>query len=327
MLVQLQRYSLGGQRLDVVTECPALADYFSASYCAMASMDVTGPPFTLKLSCGTLPEPGIGSQLAYDGPVLQDGHCQYFVEGDETLLIQVGKGALWASARNMTAELVVLPGEEAAIRGMLGIAAIEAAAHAGDQAMFHAAALALPDSERVVLIHAPSGMGKTTTALALLAGGYQLASDDAAFLPGSLGNLAWGLPRDLKVHRNSVVMMPWLEPLLLEGWSEEDERRLPYASLAAIGKTASPTPRPVAALFRLARSLDLSCIRPLNRAEALASLAADNVRASRVGLLPVQRHRFNALVRLAAAVPVYELCAGRDIENLPELVASASSGV
>ena len=54
--------------------------------------------------------------------------------------------------------------------------------------------------------------------------------------------------------------------------------------------------------------------------EYLASLAADNVRKSSSGLLPLQQRRFAKLARLVATVPVFDLLAGSE----PDALAPAS---
>jgi hypothetical protein len=321
--MSLSVYNLGGLRLEVSSDDEDLTRRFSHLVRALASHDASGPPFRLNLKCGALPsEPD--AEPVFEGEVLRDGLCRLHAEADTSLLVQVGRGALYVSTKKLAGELTVLPGHATAVTGMLGISAIEAAAHASGQAMLHVAALTLPTSvsRAMVLLHAPSGAGKTTTSLALMEAGFGLASDDAAFIRDRGGFTAWGLPRDLKVHRNTLAMMPWLAPLLAGDWSDEDERRLPCEALAPAKRLEPPESLPVAALFRLVRTDGPSTIRPVSRADLLASLAADNVRTSRAGLLPMHRHRFNTMAALAMAVPVYELVAGHDLDRLAPLVAN-----
>ena len=42
----------------------------------------------------------------------------------------------------------------------------------------------------------------------------------------------WGLPRDLKVHRNTAEMMPWLKPYLKGKWNDEGEQAVTRAALS-----------------------------------------------------------------------------------------------
>ena len=51
----------------------------------------------------------------------------------------------------------------------------------------------------------------------------------------------WGLPRDLKVHRNTAEMMPWLKPYLIGKWNDEGEQAITRAALS--GRILSRQPR------------------------------------------------------------------------------------
>lgn len=312
-------FDLGGLCLEVSAEGDALLEQFRHAFAGLAA-DPAGPPsFRLHLGHGEPPVPAAAAVLAYEGPVEPEGFCRLFHGGGETLLVFPDLGSLQVRHDARAATLRVCGG--AMIGASLGIAALAAAAHAGDQSLLHAAALTPPGRDDMVLIHAPSGAGKTTTALALLAGGYGLASDDAAFLGWRPGCTAYGLPRDLKVHHRSAAMLPWTKDLLVGEWNAEGERRLPRARLAGVARLEAPRPRPVAGLFRLVRGDGASTVAPLGQAEMLASLAADNVRTGRQGLLPIDRHRLAQLARLVREVPLYELRVGGDLDRLPELVS------
>jgi len=64
--------------------------------------------------------------------------------------------------------------------------------------LFHAAALAAPDGAGIILA-GPAGLGKTTLALALLARGYRLYSDDVAAV-GCDDGLLYPFPRSVGVR-------------------------------------------------------------------------------------------------------------------------------
>jgi hypothetical protein len=321
-------YNLGDRRLIVETTNSALAEQFANSYSELSDVDrevgtssgVDSAPFHLTIEHGALPTASAAAVLTFEGPVMPGGDCQLFIDGERTLLLFPGRGAMHADHHAMRAHVIFHPGEERSLGTTLGIAAIEAAAFAGGQSMIHAAALTLPEDSRMILLHAPSGVGKTTTALALVAGGFALESDDVAFIHSDGVVKAWGMPRDLKVHRKSVAMMPWVQPLLTGPWTDEGERRLPREKLNPFRRRGQHMPRPVAALFRLSRVGSRSEIRVSDRAQMLASLAADNVRSSRYGLLPIQAHRFQMLAQMSTSVPVYDLCIGKDLHRIPGLV-------
>jgi hypothetical protein len=183
----------------------------------------------------------------------------------------------------------------------------------------------LPGERRCILIHAPSGTGKTTTTIGLIKDGFGLCSDDAAFLKArNDGFCAWGFPSDLKVHQKTAAFAPWLAPAFTGEWDAEGEQPMARAALAAYGRVEDYEPRPVAALFRLVRSAgDETEVVPIRRADILMSLAADNVFVGLTGLLPIQRRRFDALARLAAAAPVLEIRAGSSLAGLGAAITAA----
>ncbi|TGT17875.1 serine kinase, partial [Mesorhizobium sp. M3A.F.Ca.ET.174.01.1.1] len=92
------------------------------------------------------------------------------------------------------ATLRVRPGAKAAWTPSMLV--LDAALDAGGQHMLHTAGLTLPGRDALVLIHAPSGTGKSTTSLALASQGFGLCSDDVMILSAKAGEVtAWGMPR------------------------------------------------------------------------------------------------------------------------------------
>ena len=319
-------YDLGGHRLAVFAANEALLARFDRSYAAFRLEDPKGDAgFRLDLVEGELPMPPAGFVLTFDGILPYDGPCRSYAAGERVHLLYGDDCALEIDRDRHYARITVAPGRTECMRGTISILAMEAAADSDNQVLMHAAGLTPPgDDSRCFLIHAPSGVGKTTTSLALVRSGFRLCSDDAVFTRvDGAGVSAWGLPAAPKVHRHTVALMPWLAPMLAGAWSSEDERPVRWQTLADGGFTRDRTPRPVAALFRLARAGDgRTAIAPVARADILTSLAADNLRQSRAGLLPLQRRRFAMLTRLATTCPVYELRAGSDIDRLADVVAA-----
>lgn len=321
-------YDLGGHCLEVTSSSDELGERFDRLYGPLRAATNAPAPFRLDLAEGHLPEPPPELPLVSQHSLPGEGECRFYASERETFLVFPGSCTLAIDRHTRRSRITIVPGQEERIGGTAGVLAIEAAADDAGQAMLHAACLTLPGEQRCVLIHAPSGTGKTTTALALLGAGYGLCSDDAALVgEGANGLAAWGFPSDPKVHRNTLALMPWLAPALAGEWNEEDEQQVPRAALAGLGRVEDGRPRPVAGLFRLARRAgEQTEVVPLGRADVLASLTADNVRVGLTGVLPLQQRRFVMLARLAAAVPVHEVRVGGDLAGLGEAIGRALAG-
>jgi hypothetical protein len=145
------------------------------------------------------------------------------------------------------------------------------------QHLIHAAGLEIPSSDpRGILLSAPSGYGKTTTALALARGGMRLLTDDAVIARASADGMSvWGLPRSCKVHRKTVELLPWLSELpMSDPGGEEFLLRLPAVTDADPKRTVA-----LRAIFFLSeRNPHRHEIVPLPKLTALTRLARENVR-------------------------------------------------
>jgi hypothetical protein len=213
------------------------------------------------------------------------------------------------------------------------IYAIDAALATSGQYLVHGAALTLPGVvPRALLLCAPSGRGKTTTALALALGGFGLITDDAIVLQpqGYRGNkvaLAWGLPRALKLHHRTAELLPIVKPLLAANWDGAGEQTLQAATLSRVALTAPPVPIPIAAIAVLRRRTKggAHCLALIEKAKALQHVAEDNVRRSRLGVPSQDVKRFAALGSLIATTPTFQLHVGEPLTSLPDHVAAAVS--
>ncbi|OQX39048.1 MAG: hypothetical protein B0D88_09695 [Candidatus Sedimenticola endophacoides] len=310
---------MGGEPFAASSTSQELISRFSALFGGFAAAREDNA-FQIGLHYGDVPEPPGEWPLVFEGDLPIEGYCRLYQQGDKSLLQFPLRGGLVIDRGAMRAELTLAPDRIDAMGGTLGMSLIMGVADAYDQALVHAAALTLPGDGRMVLVHAPSGLGKTTLSLALLKGGYGLASDDAAFIKLGKGITAFGLPRDLKVHRKTAEMMPWVESCLVGEWNREEERRLPRDNLSVLGRFEPPVPRPVAGLCRLSRHNGPSDIRELGQADLLSSLAGDNLRVGRGGLPPRERRQFALFARLVGAVPIFELRMGSDLGRIPALL-------
>ncbi|MBL8593111.1 MAG: hypothetical protein JNK01_10525 [Devosia sp.] len=135
---------------------------------------------------------------------------------------------------------------------------------------------------------------------------------------------AWGMPRNLKVHRRTAEMLPWVQPLLSGDWSTEDERPVTLAALRTTVSVESIAAREIAAIFVLERSgAAASWCEPASKAEVLALAAADNVRSTRIGVPEGERELFKRLGDLVRALPVYRLSAGSNPIDLAPVMLAA----
>ena len=132
------------------------------------------------------------------------------------------------------------------------------------------------------------------------------------------------MPRNLKVHRRTAEMLPWVQPLLSGEWSPEDERPVTLAALRTTVSVESIAAREIAAIFMLERSGAIaSRCEPVSKAEVLALVAADNVRSTRIGVPESERELFKRLGDLVRAVPTYRLSAGSDPTDLAPVALAA----
>ncbi|TJV72266.1 MAG: serine kinase [Mesorhizobium sp.] len=262
-------------------------------------------------------------KLAFDGEVPFDGHCRMIDAGDLFHLVFPGQQTLSIRDEEGRAEIRVHP--DSKIKWTLLMMVLDAALDAGGQHMLHTAGLTLPGSDGLVLVHAPSGTGKSTTSLALASQGFGLCSDDVMILRATQdGVTAWGMPRKVKIHRNTAAMLPFVSPCLGETWDAEGEQAVSLDRLGEIIRVEDVRARPIAALLHLARSADgKTRLVPLARTDAMVALAADNVRTGMTGLLPLQKRRMATIAALVKTVPTFTLEVGAKPAEAAQLIRAA----
>lgn len=329
-------YDLQGRRFDVTGGTAQLISELDATIghlrLADGAVDPTDrKPIRLALEFGE-PLPGLeASRLIAEG-------CDVFLgdfsiaEAGAARLLQVSSFSFLWNADTASGRLV-FGAPTAADRANGLMVALERVLHASGQILLHAAGLLPPPSYRghvspdgLVLFHAPSGVGKTTSSLALIAAGFRLASDDAMVVRVGETPSAWGLPRSLKVHRNTAAMMPWIPLGETVAWDSAGEAPLPLSRLEATA-LAPVGPAPVIATFHLTRDASgdarTSTWAPLTPQEAALTWLTDNVRHGADGLPAQERARFDDICALAARVPAYQIALGRDPASLGQAVLDA----
>ncbi|UVK39146.1 serine kinase [Mesorhizobium sp. AR10] len=316
-------YALNGQIVGISAERPELWQDLDRMIGSLRAAGPVEPGFRIRIvqtqSLAETPE-GV---VAFDGEVPEDGHCRMIDNGEVIHLIFPGRQTASIHAGEGWAEIIVRP--DTKITWTLWMLVLDAALDAGGQHMLHTAGLTLPDSDALVLIHAPSGTGKTTTSLALASQGFGLCSDDAMILNFASGKaVAWGLPRHVKIHRKTAEMVPLVSPCLGPSWDRNGEQAVSLERLREIVRVEDSGPRPIAALLHLARSADdQNRLVAMARTDAMVALAADNVRTGMTGLLPLQKRRLETIVRLVSTVPTFTLEVGPRPADAAALIRSA----
>lgn len=307
---QTFRYDLNGQVIGITV---ARADLWPSFDLLLGALRVDGPvppgfrvDVVETLELQEDPE----GKLAFAGDVPLDGHCRMIDAGNVFHLVFPGQQTLSIREGEGRAEIRLHP--DSKIKWTLLMMVLDAALDADGQHMLHTAGLTLPGRDGLVLIHAPSGTGKSTTSLALASRGFGLCSDDVMILNARAeGITAWGMPRKVKVHRNTAAMLPFVAPCLGEKWDAEGEQSVSLDCLGEIIRVEDVRARPVAALLHLARSADAETrLLPMARTDAMVALATDNVRTGMTGLLSLQKRRMAMIAALVKAVPTFTLEVG-----------------
>lgn len=319
------RYGLNGQILGISAERPELWQEFDRML-GILRIEGVEPDFRLDINDADVLDEAPGGSLVFDGEIPEDGYCRMLADGGTLHLVFPGRQTVAINDEEGWAELRVRPGAKAAWTPSMLV--LDAALDAGGQHMLHTAGLTLPGHDALVLIHAPSGTGKTTTSLALATQGFGLCSDDAMILDLAADKpLAWGLPRHVKIHQKTAQMIPQVSPCLGPSWDRNGEQAVSLERLSEIVRIESPAARPVAALLHLARSADSDTrLVPMARTDAMVALAIDNVRTGLTGLLPSQKRRLVTIGRLVASVPTFTLEVGaRPADAAALIIATLTS--
>lgn len=232
-------------------------------------------------------------------------------------LVAAGHFAISLCLMARTAEFRYVSGRSDAMGGTASFWMLGDILAAHSQHLLHGAAVVDPRSDGVIALFAPSGTGKTTTALALARSGLHLAADDALVLSVRRNvPLIWGIPRRLKISQNTASMLPWLSPCLTEHWTD-GEQAIDRDALAPLVALARPVPRRVGRVIVLTAPNDQDHIlTPMAKPDALTRIAHDNFRIAPGGVEPAKAAAFAALSTLIATTPVVALSPGPNPSTL-----------
>ena len=231
--MSIRNFDLIGSVLRVESEDERLIDRFATLLRGLSIETGGKPAFTLTIREGTPPPIPASASIIYEGPVFWEGDCVYASTEAQLHLSFPDKLSMVIDPATNSAEIIVASDSVSRVSATAGMLVLDAAIDASGQFMLHAAGLTLPGRDAQVLVFAQSGTGKTTTSLALGDSGFGLCTDDSMVIrvDGSKAT-GWGLPRDLKVHRNTAEMMPWLKPYLQGNWNDEGEQAVTRAALS-----------------------------------------------------------------------------------------------
>lgn len=184
--------------------------------------------------------------------------------------------------------------------------------------LFTVHATALEYQGHGVLIPGYSGQGKTTSFLSLLRSGFRYLSDDYPLLQ-DCGTHMELLPFPMKIDVTDRTIEFFQElrdaapEILKQGvWKKSFQPEDVYPN--SIGTSC----RPAMILFPHVVDIAHSCLEPLSKSRALEAVMPQ---ALRVYDPEVARREFQALSKLVQQVDCYRLHFGRDVLDLPKLIA------
>lgn len=203
------------------------------------------------------------------------------------------------------------------------IHALDHAVSSHGQCLAHAACLITPDGRGAVILHAASGTGKTTTAMALALAGFGLSGDDTTALVAPSGAepvAGWGLPRGARVDRRTVELLPALRNLVDgSAWDANGEQMIGRPALRRAGLVTAAGPLPVVAVVSLSRSAEAGAgVERWSRIDAMEALMQDNISAHPDGFFPGQEQRFDIFAALVGSA----LCLRVPVRGEPQQVAA-----
>jgi hypothetical protein len=179
-------------------------------------------------------------------------------------------------------------------------------------------ATALEKNGRGVLIPGYSGRGKTTSFLSLLRAGYRYLSDDTPWIRlygESVEVLSF--PMKVDVTDQTIAFFPELReaaPGVLQQGVHKKYFKVEDVYPGGIGKRC----RPAVILFPQVVDSSTSCLEPLAKSHAFQAILPQTMV---VHDSEIARRQFHALSTLIQVADCYTLFFGRDVLELPKLIA------
>lgn len=313
-----------GALLHVETACREWRDFMRQGYPWFALPQPRDEGFRLAIDIEPHPRMPEALPRTWSGTLPEGGEGRIFETQDTWALEVVGHGLAIIDHARGSGRIVARPHSLERMRFTPLTAVLEAALAARGHRLVHGACLRRRNGGGAVLICAPSGSGKTTTALSLAHGGFAYMADDA-----SVGvQIAerwhvWGLPNELKIHRNTAALLPWLGDLP-DKWNRDGEQSVHIDRLAGVIASEPLPPLPLEAVIMLGpRSAGAHRVSRLARADALVAIARDNVSNSPLGVRPWNQEQFSFFADIVRKAPTLQLQVGEDIESLADALEAA----
>ncbi len=310
-------YDLHGCTLGILSEDPAVAAFLDPILAPLMCDPPAVCDWSISLVAVDAIETPEGGPRLFEG-ALPEGLPAVIIEHENRRsLIVGGHFAISLSLTARTVELRYIGDRSEAMGGTASFWMLGDILAAHSLHLLHGAAVVDPATKEVIALFAPSGTGKTTTALALARNGLHLAADDALVLSVHENvSLIWGIPRRLKVSQKTAAMLPWLSPCLTENWTD-GEQAIERDALASLVTLARPEPRRVGRVIVLIPPNGHDHIlTPMAKPDALTRIAHDNLRTAPGGIEPDKAAAFAALSTLIATTPVVALSPGPEPSTL-----------
>lgn len=318
-------YNLNGVILAIVAAEERCARFLDPILAPLRCAIPATCDWMVSMSAATTIEPPSGGTRIFEGPLPEGLPSVLVNDGNERTLIVPGHFAIrFRRTRRMT-DIRFVPGKEEGLGGTAAFWVLDDLLAAHGRHLLHGALLVNPATDRSIALFAPSGTGKTTTALALAHAGLCLAGDDALVLDAREdGYGLWSIPRKINVHRQTAALLPWLAPILMDCWTD-DEQALELGALLPLVTLASPRRRQVELVIALLPSNrkghDVAAIA---KPDVLAAIACDNLRIAPGGVDADNAAALAALARFIAATPVVSLSVGPDPSTLSRALIGLS---
>lgn len=291
-----------------------------------ATAQTTDADYTISIEHGALDGPPGPAEHQPPHEIAPGLHGHLIMDGHITWCSVPKQFSALADLPNSKSTLKIAPGCTRAALGLAAVHTIDRMLEATGRQLLHGAALLLPNgSNQAMLIFGKSGMGKTTTCLALAQQGFALLTDDAIVLeaPSGCQKFVWGLPRPVKVHRRTGELLPFLQPVLSQNWDDAGEQPVQLEKLSTVVKIGDHAQYAVAGIVLLGeRKENTHDIMRISKADAMLDILLDNLHSLPASARAKQSQRFSALGMLLAGVPTFRLRVCPNLSGLAQMTHS-----